>query len=286
MAEGRRGLGRGLSALLDEVEAPAEGGHRAPGVTEIPVEVIKANPDQPRRLFDESELEELAQSIRAKGMLQPILVRPAVFAGEYQIVAGERRWRAAQRAGLRAIPALVRSLSDEEVLEIAIVENVQRTDLSPLEEAEGYRALIDKFGRTQAQVAETVGKSRVHVTNALRLLQLPESVQALVRDGQLSPGHVRPLIGVADAGRLAQEVVGRGLSVRQAETLARGGGANPATPSRRGGKDADTLALESDLAEVLGLPVEIRDAGGTGEVRIRYASLEQLDEVCRRLTRG
>jgi len=287
MAEGRRGLGRGLSALLDEVEAPAEGGHRAAGVTEIPVETIKANPDQPRRHFDEAELEELAQSIREKGVLQPILVRPAVFAGEFQIVAGERRWRAAQRAGIRAIPALVRSLSDEEVLEIAIVENVQRKDLSPMEEADGYRTLIEKFGRTQAQVADTVGKSRVHVANALRLLQLPASVQAMVRDGQLTPGHVRPLIGVADAERLADEIVGRGLSVRQTETLARGGaGASPAAPARRGGKDADTLALESDLAEVLGLPVEIRDAAGAGEVRIRYSSLEQLDDICRRLTRG
>jgi ParB family chromosome partitioning protein len=287
MAEGRRGLGRGLSALLDEVEAPAEPGHRAAGVTEIPVETIKANPDQPRRHFDEADLDELAQSIREKGVLQPILVRPAVFAGEFQIVAGERRWRSAQRAGIRAIPALVRSLSDEEVLEIAIVENVQRQDLSPMEEADGYRTLIEKFGRTQAQVADTVGKSRVHVANALRLLQLPDSVQAMVRDGQLTPGHVRPLIGVADAARLADEIVGRGLSVRQTETLARGGGAaNPAAPSRRGGKDADTLALESDLAEVLGLPVEIRDAGGAGEVRIRYASLEQLDDICRRLSRG
>lgn len=284
MAEGRRGLGRGLSALLDEVEAPAEG-HRVAGITEIPVELVKANPDQPRRHFDEAELEELAQSIREKGVLQPILVRPAVFAGEYQIVAGERRWRAAQRAGVRAIPALVRSLSDEEVLEIAIVENIQRTDLSALEEAQGYRTLIDRFGRTQAQVADTVGKSRVHVTNALRLLQLPASVQAMVRDGQLTPGHVRPLIGAADAARLAEEIVGRGLSVRQTEHLARGGASSHAPP-RRGGKDADTIALETDLAEVLGLPVEIRDAGGAGEVRIRYASLEQLDEICRRLTRG
>jgi len=285
MAEGRRGLGRGLSALLDEVEAPAEPGQRAAGVTEIPVETIKANPDQPRRHFDEAELEELAQSIREKGVLQPILVRPAVFAGEFQIVAGERRWRAAQRAGIRAIPALVRSLSDEEVLEIAIVENVQRKDLSPMEEADGYRTLIEKFGRTQAQVADTVGKSRVHVANALRLLQLPDSVQAMVRDGQLTPGHVRPLIGVADAARLAEEIVGRGLSVRQTETLARGGGANSAAPSRRGGKDADTIAIETDLAEMLGLAVEIRDAGGAGEVRIRYATLEQLEEVCRRLMR-
>jgi ParB family chromosome partitioning protein len=287
MAEGRRGLGRGLSALLDEVEAPAEGGQRAAGVTEIPVETIKANPDQPRRHFDEADLDELAQSIREKGVLQPILVRPAVFAGEFQIVAGERRWRAAQRAGIRAIPALVRSLSDEEVLEIAIVENVQRKDLSAMEEADGYRTLIDKFGRTQAQVADTVGKSRVHVANALRLLQLPASVQAMVRDGQLTPGHVRPLIGAADAARMAEEIVGRGLSVRQTETLARGGvAANPGAPTRRGGKDSDTLALESDLAEVLGLPVEIRDAGGAGEVRIRYASLEQLDDICRRLSRS
>src|SRR5580698_2525353 len=241
MAEGRRGLGRGLSALLDEVEAPAEG-HRVAAVTEIPVELVKANPDQPRRHFDEAELEELARSIREKGVLQPILVRPAVFAGEYQIVAGERRWRAAQRAGVRSIPALIRSLSDEEVLEIAIVENIQRTDLSALEEAESYRTLVEKFGRTQAQVADTVGKSRVHVTNALRLLQLPASVQAMVRAGQLTPGHVRPLIGAADAARMAEEIVGRGLSVRQTETLARGGvAANPGAPTRRGGKDSDTL---------------------------------------------
>jgi ParB family chromosome partitioning protein len=284
MAEGRRGLGRGLSALLDEVEAPADG-HRPAGLSEIPVEAVKANPDQPRRHFDEAELEELAQSIRQKGVLQPILVRPAVFAGEYQIVAGERRWRAAMRAGVRVIPALVRSLSDAEVLEIAIVENVQRADLSAIEEAEGYRALVEKFGRTQAQVADTVGKSRVHVSNAMRLLTLPERVQALVREGQLTPGHIRPLIGLADAEQLAEEMVGRGLTVRQAETLARGRGATQAGP-RNMSKDADTLALESDLAAVLGLPVEIRDAGGAGEVRVRYASLEQLDEICRRLSRS
>ena len=285
MAEGRRGLGRGLSALLDEVEAPADG-HRQAGLSEIPVEAVKANPDQPRRHFDEAQIEELAQSIREKGVLQPILVRPAVYAGEFQIVAGERRWRAAQRAGVRVIPALVRSLSDVEVLEIAIVENVQRTDLSSMEEAEGYRALVDKFGRTQAQVADTVGKSRVHITNAMRLLTLPERVQTLVREGKLTPGHVRPLIGLADAERIAEEVVGRGLTVRQTETLARGGGASPYAAPRNTSKDADTLALESDLAEVLGIPVEIRDTGGVGEVRIRYASLEQLDEICRRLSRA
>ncbi len=219
MVESRRGLGRGLSALLDEVEAPPEAGRA--GMTELPVEAIKANPNQPRRRFDDAEIEELAASIREKGVLQPILVRPAVFAGEYEIVAGERRWRAAVRTGVRTIPALVRSLSDAEVLEIAIVENVQRVDLSPIEEAEGYRALMDRFGRTQADVAQVVGKSRVHVANALRLLQLPESVKDMVREGRLTAGHARPLIGSADAERLAAEVADKGLTVRQAETLAR-----------------------------------------------------------------
>jgi ParB family chromosome partitioning protein len=285
MVEARRGLGRGLSALLDEVDAPVAEGARPTGATEIPLELVKPNPHQPRRRFDEAELEELAASIREKGVLQPILVRPAMHAGEFEIVAGERRWRAAQRTGVRAIPALVRSLSDAEVLEIAIVENVQRTDLSAIEEAESYRALIDRFGRTQAQVADTVGKSRVHVANALRLLQLPEAVQAMVREGRLTAGHARPLIGAADAEQLAAEVAGKGLTVRQAETLARGQ-AGVRKAKSRVGKDADTLALETDLSDALGLPVEIRDAGGAGEVRLRYATLEQLDEICRRLSRG
>jgi ParB family chromosome partitioning protein len=288
MAEGRRGLGRGLSALLDEVEAPSSDGPRAAGIVDLPIDLIKPNPDQPRRRFDETELEELAASIRGKGVLQPILVRPAMVGGEYQIVAGERRWRAAQRTGVRSIPALVRSLSDVEVLEIGIVENVQRADLTPIEEAEGYRALIEKFGRTQADVADVVGKSRVHVTNAMRLLQLPDGVQALVREGKLTAGHVRPFVGRPDAERLAQEAAERRLTVRQAETLARSAPATPAGQGRRRAtaKDADTAALESDLSEVLGLAVQIRDAGGVGEVRIRYATLEQLDDICRRLSRG
>jgi len=288
MAEGRRGLGRGLSALLDEVDAGAPEGQPRAGASEIPIELVRPNPEQPRRRFDEAELEELAASIRAKGVLQPILVRPSPDAsGDYQIVAGERRWRAAQRAGVISIPALVRSFSDAEVLEIAIVENVQRADLSSIEEAEGYRVLIERFGRTQASVADTVGKSRVHVANALRLLQLPAAVQEMVRDGRLTAGHARPFSGKPDAERLAREVVERQLNVRQAEALARGG-AQPrgeAASRRPAGKDADTLALESDLGEALGLPVEVRDEGGAGEVRIRYASLEQLDEICRRLTR-
>jgi ParB family chromosome partitioning protein len=284
MAEARRGLGRGLSALLDEVEASAETG-RHPGVAEIAIEAVRPNPNQPRRRFDAAELEELAASIRAKGVLQPILVRPAMHAGEFQIVAGERRWRAAQSAGLRVVPALVRELSDAESLEIAIVENVQRADLSPIEEAEGYRALIESHDHTQAEVAELVGKSRVHVTNALRLLQLPAAAQALVQGGQITAGHARALVGVPDAAGLAQEVAERGLSVRETETLAKSrAGARPASRGRRG-KDADTLALETDLSEALGLAVVIRDSNGAGEVRIRYQSLEQLDDLCRRLSR-
>jgi ParB family chromosome partitioning protein len=280
MAEGRRGLGRGLSALLDEVEAEAPEGGRALAVSEVAVEMVRPNPRQPRKHFDEAELEELCQSIREKGVLQPILVRPAMYAGQYEIVAGERRWRASQRNGLRTIPALIRDLSDEEVLEIAIVENVQRADLSAMEEAEGYRALIDGFGRTQAQVADVVGKSRVHVANALRLLQLPEAVQAMVRDGRLTPGHARPLIGSKDAERLAEEAVGRGLTVRQVEALAR-------TPRERPAKKrVDTADLEHTLSDALGVTVEVRDHGGAGELRLRYASLEQLDELCRRLLRS
>jgi len=294
MAEGRRGLGRGLSALLDEIETPipdAAGAPGRPGVSEAPIELVKPNPHQPRRRFDEGELEELAASIRTKGLLQPILVRPSPdAAGEYQIVAGERRWRAAQRAELRAIPVLVRELDDAETLEIAIVENVQRTDLTAIEEAESFRTLIERFGRTQAAVADTVGKSRVHVANALRLLQLPAGVQELVREGKLTAGHARPFAGKPDAEALAQQVLDRGMNVREAEALARD--TRPARPDGRSskgggrsGKDADTLSLEADLTEALGLPVEILDNGGAGELRIRYASLEHLDDLCRRLTR-
>jgi ParB family chromosome partitioning protein len=288
MAEGRRGLGRGLSALLDEVESAqvSAAGPAPAGSMEIPIESIRPNPDQPRRHFDETELEELAASIRGKGVLQPILVRPSMYAGEYQIVAGERRWRAAQRTGVRAIPALIRSLSDEEVLEIALIENIQRADLSPIEEAEGYRLMVERYGRTQALVADAVGKSRVHVANALRLLQLPDGVQAMVREGRLTPGHVRPLIGKANAEVLANELIDRRLNVRQAEALARApGDRRGARASRRSNKDADTVALESDLSEALGLPVAVHDDGGSGEVHIRYSTLEQLDDICRRLTR-
>ena len=291
MAEGRRGLGRGLSALLGEADAPTtqggEGG--GAGARDIPIELIRRNPDQPRRSFPEDEIEELAASIREKGVLQPILVRPAPGAdGEYQLVAGERRWRAAQRAGLRAMPALVRELDDSQVLEIAIVENVQRQDLNALEEALGYRALMDRFGRTQDAVAQAVGKSRPHVANALRLLTLPSEVQAMVTDGRLTPGHARALASAADPAALARQVVEKGLNVRDTEALARRAPeAKPSSP-RKGAitRNPDIDALENDLSEVLGMDVELRDRGGAGELRLRYATLEQLDDLCRRLMRS
>jgi ParB family chromosome partitioning protein len=286
MAAEKRGLGRGLSALLGESDATAD---PAAGVREIPIELIVRNPDQPRRNFDEAELEVLAGSVREKGLLQPILVRPdPANAGGYQIVAGERRWRASQRAGLKAIPALVRELDDTETLEVAIVENVQRADLNPVEEAMGYRALIDRFGRTQEQVSAVVGKSRSHVANLLRLLTLPGEVQAMLADGRLSAGHARALVGASDPIALAHRVVKEGMNVRLAEALAKkdgdGATARPARAPRA--KDADTLAFERDLSEKLGLSVEIDDRGGKGEIRISYSSLEQLDDFCRRLLRA
>ncbi|MDP1630134.1 MAG: ParB/RepB/Spo0J family partition protein [Caulobacter sp.] len=292
MAEGRRGLGRGLSALLGESDAenaPAPDGEVA-GAREIPIELIHRNPDQPRRRFAETEIAELAASIREQGILQPVLVRPAPgVPGAYQLVAGERRWRAAQQAGLRALPVLVRDLDDRQVLEIAIVENVQRADLGPVEESLSYRALMDRFGRTQEEVAKVVGKSRPHVANALRLLSLPDEVQGMLADGLLTAGHARALIGSPDPVGLGRVVIDRGLSVRDTEALVKRGApekksAGPARP--RPVMDHDTAALESDLSEVLGLDVEIRDQGGVGELRIRYATLEQLDDLCRKLTRG
>jgi ParB family chromosome partitioning protein len=289
MAENRRGLGRGLSALLGEAEEITHAVDPAAGVREIPIELIRANPDQPRRHFAESELAELAESIRDKGVLQPVLLRPAKSAeGEYEIVAGERRWRAAQRAGLKSLPALVRVLGDAETFEIAIIENVQREDLNPIEEARAYAALMGVMQITQDEAARRVGKSRSHVANTLRLASLPESVQQHLIDGRLTAGHARALLATGDAAALAEKVVAEGLSVRDTEALARGPGTAPKKSSgpRKPAKDADTAALESDLEEALGMTVDVADRGGAGEVRIRYATLEQLDEICRRLTRG
>jgi ParB family chromosome partitioning protein len=292
-SEGRRGLGRGLSALLGEVEAaPAQApGDNATGSREAPIEILKRNPDQPRRTFREEDLEDLSNSIREKGVLQPILVRPAPGApGEYQIVAGERRWRAAQRAGLRTVPIMVRELDDLAVLEIGIIENVQRADLNILEEALSYKVLMEKFERTQENIAQTIGKSRSHVANTMRLLALPDEVQSYLVSGELSAGHARAIAAAADPVALAKQIIEGGLSVRETEALARK--APTATPSKNKGgrpprvKDTDTQALEADLSSVLGLDVSIDHRGATGTLTITYATLEQLDDLCNRLTRG
>ena len=290
MAEGRRGLGRGLSALLGESEDIAHAGDPAEGVREIPLELVHANHAQPRRHFPESEIAELADSIRDNGVLQPILVRPSPKGGgAFEIVAGERRWRAAQKAGLVAIPALVRQLADDRAFEIAIVENVQREDLNAMEEAQAYASLMRRMNYTQDQAAASVGKSRSHVANTTRLLQLPASVQDHVLFGRLTAGHARAILASDDQEKVAEQIVSRGLSVRDAEALVRAraaGAPKKASGPRRTAKDADTAALEVDLEDALGMNVDIADHGGAGELKIRYASLEQLDELCRRLTRS
>lgn len=279
--------------LPGEAEAgPAEGaGARTSGPPrELPIELLVRNPDQPRTRFSPAEMEELVQSIRENGILQPILVRPLSEPdGHYQIVAGERRWRAAQTAGLTAVPVVIRPLDDAQVLEIGIVENVQRADLDPIEEAGAYRILMDRFGRSQERVAEIVGKSRSHVANTLRLLALPAPVIEAVREGRLTAGHARALVTAADAQALAQRVEAEGLSVRQTEALAREAAGKPAGPARpapiRAATDPDLAALERDISDSLGLEVAIVDRHGSGTLSIRYRSLEQLDEVLRRLGR-
>lgn len=288
----KRGLGRGLSALLGDVdEAKVVAGtpvEEVSGVREIPIELIHRNEHQPRWVFTEAEVEELASSIREKGVLQPILVRPAPgLPGEWEIVAGERRWRASQKAGLRVMPVLVRELDDVQVLEIGVIENVQRANLNPIEEAAAYQQLIEKFGRTQDEVAGSIGKSRSHVANTLRLMNLPEQVRGYVLDGSLSAGHARAILTADDPVALAERIIAGGLSVRDAEALARNGApaANrPKNGAKRPAKDTDTQALEVDLSDALGLDVEVLDKGGVGELRIKYATLEQLDELCRKLT--
>jgi ParB family chromosome partitioning protein len=290
MAESRRGLGRGLSALLEEAQtATTQEARRAAGVQELPIELVRRNADQPRRNFDNESLQELADSIRERGVIQPILVRPLADApGEFQIVTGERRWRAAQLAGLHHIPAMVRELDDLEVVELALIENVQRADLNALEEARGYAVMIKRFNRSHETIAGIVGKSRSHVANTLRLMRLPERVQAHLEAGRLTAGHARALLDIDEAEGLAERIIRSGLNVRQAEALARrartGAGAAE-KPARKPRKSADTAELEDNLGEVLGLKVEIRAQGDAGEVRIAYKTLEQLDDLCARLMR-
>ena len=294
-------LGRGLSALIGEVEAATPPGAAptadsdnaatgAGGPIEIALTDIRRNPAQPRRTFDDTALQELAASLKMKGILQAILVRPdPKEAGKYQIIAGERRWRAARLAGLTSIPAMIRETDELELLEIGIIENVQRSDLNPVEEAEAYEALMKRFGRTQESLASTVGKSRVHITNTLRLLQLSESAREHLREGRVSAGHARAALGAPDPDALIGLAAEKGLSVREVETRARAareGGAIETKSSGRAAeeKDVDTEALEADLSRTLGLDVDIRHSAKGGELRIRYRDLEQLDDVCRRLT--
>ena len=289
----KRGLGKGLSALLGDDRPVIEtGGAQLSDAAQtgdatrrhLPIGFLERNADQPRYVFDDKAIEELAASIKEKGMLQPILVRE-IGTDRFQIVAGERRWRAAQKAGIHDVPVVVRDLSDSEVLELAIIENIQREDLSPVEEAKAYHNLMQEFGYTQETVAVHVGKSRSHVANLLRLLTLPASIQGLVDSGKLSMGHARALVGAKDVEALAQHIVKAGLSVRQTEQLAaEDKGQRPkAAQSKRSVKDADTIALEKDLSAALGLKVEIDHEGEGGAVKISYTTLEQLDDICSKL---
>ncbi len=290
----KRGLGRGLSALMADVgldpESPS--GVRAEAadlsqLRQVPIDEISPNPDQPRRRFNEAALHELAMSISEKGILQPLVVRAVSGqAAGYQIVAGERRWRAAQIAQMPSIPVIVRDLSDQEVLEVAIIENIQREELNAIEEATGYRQLIERFGHTQDKIAEALGKSRSHIANLLRLLNLPDGVQNMVTSGTLTAGHARALVTAENPLALAQQVVGKGLSVRETERLARHvSNKGNSEAFRNPQKDADTRALEEDLSANLGMSVVIdHRAGGEGRLTIQYKELEQLDQLCQLLS--
>ena len=295
-------LGRGLAALMGDLDQPVE--KQAPvnqeasapkGERIVPVEKIRANPNNPRRIFDDGALEDLTNSIREHGIVQPILVRPVkgedLGGAEYEIVAGERRWRAAQKAALHEVPIILREIEDKQALELAIIENVQRADLNGIEEALGYQQLIDEYDYSQNDLAQVIGKSRSHVANTLRLLKLPESVQAFVSNGQLSAGHARTLVNAADPDLLAKRIVEEGLSVRQAEAMAHEPAVSSSTPGSSTGiarnKSTDVLALERRIEETIGLKIDIRHSEDEkGEVRIKYKSIDQLDEVCRRLENG
>lgn len=281
----RKRLGRGLAALIGEMDkAPERSSVSAD--RRVPIELVSPNPRNPRRNFAEADLADLAHSIREHGIVQPVVVRPSPAPGRYEIIAGERRWRAAQRAGLTEISVIIRDVDDRAALELAIIENVQRADLNPIEEAAGYQQLIDEHNYTQADLGQVIGKSRSHVANTLRLLKLPDVIRGLIVDGSLSAGHARTLVGATDPAGLAKRIVEDGLSVRQAEALA----AAPERRSRSGRttagraeKDADTLALERLLGDITGLQVTINHRENGGELRIAYRSLEQLDDLCRRL---
>lgn len=291
----KRRLGRGLAALIGEMDQPIPMGPagassaRISADRQVPIEHVVRNPRNPRRTFDEAELQELASSIRQHGIVQPVVVR-TIAGGQYEIIAGERRWRAAQLAGFAEIPVIVRDVDDRTALELAIVENVQRSDLNPLEEALGYEQLIAEHGYTQNDLGEIIGKSRSHVANSLRLLKLPGEVRDMLASGSLSAGHARALIPTSNPLMLAKTVVSKGMSVRDTERLAQNdikAQENPglAGPKTRDNKDADTLALEKTLSDALGLDVSVSHKASGGFVRISYKTLDQLEEICRLLER-
>ena len=291
----KRGLGRGLSALMSDVTQEI-----TPHVDQalrradffVPVEQVQPNPDQPRRAFDDAALQELATSIAEKGVIQPLIVREhPTRTGIYEIVAGERRWRASQIAQLHDIPVIVRKYTDKEVLEVAIIENIQRADLNPIDEGAGYRQLMQKFGHTQEQLSSVLGKSRSHIANVIRLLSLPDGVRAYLVDGKLTAGHARTLIGHDDAQRLADHIVKTGMSVRDAEKLAKQGLTKAKTTKTINsvtGKDADTVQIEGELSAALGMKVSIDHASGTegGRLSVSYRNLDQLDDLLRALSGG
>jgi ParB family chromosome partitioning protein len=282
-------LGRGLAALLGDAGDESAAVSRARGQKKVPIEFLRPNPRNPRKTFNDAELEDLTNSIAEKGIIQPILARtvPGV-ADLYEIIAGERRWRAAQKAGLHEVPIIAVEADDRQALELAIIENVQRADLNPLEESQGYQQLEADFGYSQQELAKIIGKSRSHVANMLRLLKLPERTKQLLAQGQISAGHARALLTIADADAIADRIVAQGLSVREVEKLAQKSAERTAKKSasqEAAPKDADTRALEKSLSEILGLSVSITAQGEEGEVRIRYKTLEQLDAVCAKLKR-
>ena len=288
----RRRLGRGLAALIGEMDQPLPASAPATPVNadrRVPIEFITRNPRNPRRSFDEAELQDLASSIRQHGIVQPVVVR-TLSENRFEIIAGERRWRAAQLAGFTDVPVIVRDVDDRTALEIAIVENVQRSDLNPLEEALGYDQLIAEHGYTQNDLGEIIGKSRSHVANSLRLLKLPDPVRDMLSSGALSAGHARALIPTSDPVALAKSIVAKGLSVRDTERLAQNdiraqNDPNYGKPSSREEKDADTLALERTLSDSLGLEVTVNHKASGGQLRISYKTLDQLEEICRLLER-
>lgn len=282
----KKRLGRGLAALIGEMDKP-DAAEPAPGDNRLAIETISPNPSNPRQNFTEQDLADLSQSIREHGVVQPVIVRSVRGSDRYELIAGERRWKAAKRAGLTEVPAIVRDVDDKTALELAIIENVQRADLNPVEEARGYQQLVEEHKYTQADLAQVIGKSRSHVANTLRLLTLPEPVLNMLTDGSITAGHARTLITIDDPVSLAKQIIEQGLSVRQVEALTQDDGGTKAGSAQKSksktAKDANTKALEKAISDAIGYSVTISDRGNRGDIKIAYKSLEQLDDICHRL---